>query len=236
MYYRELLDNYATIPLLLAFISKKHTQQTAVITPRSYNASLDPESNFTFLCDVTGADSIEWIVDNISSRNKYIIDREITTNNVQTVNISTGSFRSSITVPRDDRNRDTTIICVADSISSNDVLSDPVVFRVQGLLGAPSNLMLSEVINKHMRTLTWDEPLSLDITDIEQDISHYEVCYSISTEKSQCTCTDQTEFTFLYIRVPLEFTVLAVNVVGEGEATTIFHEAINCNNIGMYFV
>ena len=96
--------------------------------------------------------------------------------------------------------------------------------------------MLSEADNQHnvmhMR-LNWDEPFSLDITDVDPDIECYNVCYSlvnISAEKSQCTCVNQTEYTFLCVSVPLLFTVSAVNVVGEGEATSILYDGCGCTN------
>ena len=222
--------------VLLTLIEQKCAQRTVVITPRGYNASLDPAANFTFQCDVIGADGVLWLVDGLPSTRQDVRDRGISESDVIIVDETTDRFRSSIAISRNDHNSNTTIMCLADSILSNDVLSDPVLFQVQGLLDAPPNLMLSEANDQHMRRLSWDEPFSLDITDTERDISYYKVCYSISTEKSQCQHTEQTEFTFLCARIPLNFTVSAVNVVGEGEAMTIFHEATNCNNIGMYFV
>ena len=91
--------------------------------------------------------------------------------------------------------------------------------------------MLSDANAQHMRRLTWDEPFSLDITDVEPDISHFEVCYSlVNTEKSRCIRVNQTEFTFLSVSVPLLFTVSAVNVVGEGNASSIPHDGNGCDS------
>ena len=134
-------------------------------------------------------------------------------------------------------NKNTTIRCFSTAISSTGyvigVSSEPVLFKIQGLLDAPSNLVLLEAANQHMRRLKWDEPFSLDITDVDPDIKCDNVCYSlvnISAEKSQCTCVNQTEYTFLCVSVPLLFTVSAVNVVGEGEATSILHNGYNCTS------
>ena len=81
------------------------------------------------------------------------------------------------------------------------------------------------------RRLGWDEPLSLDITDVEPDISHFKVCYSlVNAEKSRCTRVNQTEYTFLSVSVPLLSTVSAVNVVGGGSASSIPHDGNGCNN------
>ena len=52
----------------------------------------------------------------------------------------------------------------------------------------------------------------------------------VNVEKSQCTCVNQTEYTYLCVSVPLLFTVSAVNVVGEGEATSILHDGCSCTS------
>ena len=153
--------------VLLTLIEQKCAQRTVVITPRGYNASLDPAANFTFQCDVTGADGVLWLVDGLPSTRQDVRDRGISESDVIIVDETTDRFRSSIAISRNDHNSNTTIICIADSILSNDVVSDPVLFQVQGLLDAPPNLMLSEANDQHMRRLSWNEPFSLDITDIE---------------------------------------------------------------------
>jgi hypothetical protein len=66
------------------------------------------------------------------------------------------------------------------------------------------------------------------------------VCYSLvnmTAEKSQCTCVNQTEYTFLCVSVPLLFTVSAVNVVGEGGASSILHDGCGCtSNTGLNYL
>ena len=39
---------------LVLLMKQNYAQLSAVIAPRGYNASLDPEASFTFQCDVTG--------------------------------------------------------------------------------------------------------------------------------------------------------------------------------------
>ena len=217
--------------LLLVLVRDKCAQPTAVITPRGYNASLDPEATFTFQCDVTGADNIWWVVDGLPSTRSEIQSRGISEGDLIIVNATTGSFRGSISIERNVMNKNTTIICVADMISSVHVPSEPVSFKVQGLIDETSNLMLSEGANQHVRRLSWDELFSLDITDVDPDIECYKVCYSlvnVTLENSQCTCVNQTEYTFLCVSLPLLFTVSAVNVVGEGVASSILHDGCGC--------
>ena len=79
--------------------------------------------------------------------------------------------------------------------------------------------------------LTWDPPPTLNITAVEPDISSYIVCSNISTE---CTTIDVTEaggnedtlrqHTFLNLRAYIKFTVMAVNIVGNGKSNSIVPE------------
>ena len=114
-------------------------------------------------------------------------------------------------------------------IQGEDVLSSPAFFKVQGLLGPPPNLSLStndlsRSQDDFVKILTWDEPDTLDITDIEPDVSYYRVCYNLSTTV-MCKNTTDREFTFLNVGVNVLFTVTAVNVVGEGNGSTVMHWA-----------
>ena len=90
--------------------------------------------------------------------------------------------------------------------------------------------MLSEA-DPYLGRLTWDKPFSLDITDVDPDIECYNVCYRLineTAENSHCACVNKTEYTFLCVSVPLLFTVSAVNVVGEGVASSILHDGCGC--------
>ena len=214
----------------LLFVRGRHSQLTAVVTPRGYNASLDPEASFTFHCDVTSTNNVQWLVDGSPSFAQEIRDRGISESNTIAVDEATDRFRRSLFILRNITNRNTTIVCQVIATLSNGesrvINSDPVQFQIQGLLDAPSNVMLSEADNQHMHMrLSWEEPFSLDITDVDPDIECYNVCYSlvnVSAEKSQCTCVNQTEYTFLCVSVPLLFTVSAVNVVSREKLLQFF--------------
>ena len=233
-------NHWPVIILLLLILTEEQyvqTEITAVINPRGYNATLDPEVTFTFQCDVTGADDVQWIVDGLPPSRQEIINRGILTETaVITVNEATGSFRQKLSISRNVANQNTTIVCEAESFTVNDVRSVPVVFsQIQGFLEAPSNLILTETEsddNPFMKRISWNEPFTLDITDAKLDISNYKVCYSLinSANKSQCTRVYQTEFTFLIVTISLEFTVYAVNVVGESNSSSILYEATVCNS------
>ena len=76
-----------------------------------------------------------------------------------------------------------------------------------------------------------DAPPTLNITAAEPDISSYIVCSSISIE---CTIINVTEagsdssdlrqYMFPNLRAYINITVTAVNIVGEGEGTSIVAE------------
>ena len=83
--------------LLLVLVKQKYAQQlTAVITPSGYNASLDPEVSFTFQCDATGADSVQWTVDGLVSSRQDILDHGISESGIITIDASIGSLRRTL--------------------------------------------------------------------------------------------------------------------------------------------
>ena len=209
-------------------------QTSARISPSEYTASLDPSTTTTFQCDVTGADSILWIVDGLFALRQEIRHRGISTSLQVTVNLSEGRFTSNISISRSDVNKNASILCMACVVTGTDVLSSPAFFKVQGLLGPPPNVSLA-VPNQlehsqyeFIKVLIWDEPSTLNITDVEPDISHYRVCYNLSTTLA-CANTTDREFMFLNVRVNILFTVSAVNVVGVGNSSTVMHWACDSN-------
>jgi hypothetical protein len=216
---------------LLNHVNVEAIQTSATISPREYIASLDPRASTTFQCEVTGADSILWIVDGQFALRQEIRQRGISTSHQVTINQTEGRFTSNISISRSDINKNTSILCMACVIQGTDILSAPAFFKVQGLLGPPPNLSLTkpnEPQNAFVKVLTWDEPNTLNITDVESDISHYRVCYNLSAILT-CTNTTGRKFTFLNIGVDILFTVTAVNVVGEGNGSAILHWACDTN-------
>ena len=223
-----------TVQLLFVFervLVLEANATTATISPNGYITSLDPESSTTFQCHITGADSIYWVVDGAVADVEKVRRRGIKTSDLVTLDQSERRFTSNITIPRSTVNRNTTLLCVANAISSPDALSEPVYFKVQGLLDFPPNLTLATTNDAELegraflRRLTWDEPLTLDVTDVDPDISHYRVCYNIGEDGVKCETTTEREFTFVDVRVNILFLVTAVNVVGEGNTSSILHRA-----------
>ena len=83
----------------------------------------------------------------------------------------------------------------------------------------------------YLQRLTWDPPSTLNITAVEPDISSYIVCSNISTECTTINVTeaggdlqDLRQYTFLNLRAYINFTVTAVNIVGDGESANIVYD------------
>ena len=89
-----------------------------------------------------------------------------------------------------------------------------------GILDPPINLT---IVNQgaSLIILFWKAPESLDITDIEPDISNYRVCTNLS---GVCINTTDLEHFFPNVRISIEFSVTAINVVGESNASTVVYE------------
>ncbi len=93
-----------------------------------------------------------------------------------------------------------------------------------GLLEAPGNLVVSE--QRQTIVLTWEEPPTLDLTDIDPDIDPYTV-YITNLNTSQSLSVNVTETKYIFTGLQGEtllnpcsvyqFSVSAWNVVGEGE-------------------
>ena len=90
-----------------------------------------------------------------------------------------------------------------------------------GILAPPSNMAIDHV-NDYNQRLTWTPPFTLDITDVDPDIT-YSVCCNVTTN---CTSTTNPYYDFPTLCNPVEFTVTAVNPVGESEPNRIVFGAI----------
>ena len=84
----------------------------------------------------------------------------------------------------------------------------------------PINLTIVDQGTSYSR-LFWEAPESLDITDIEPDISNYRICTNFS---GVCIDTTELEHVFPNVRIPIEFSVTAINIVGESNASTAVYE------------
>ena len=212
---------------------------SAVLTPLAFNASQG--SVTTFHCSVTGTTTLLWQVDNevllgVNSNRGIRF--------TQPVAGIAGSFQSNLTIPATPENDGSAVQCVAAVIPGSTVLSRTATYQVQGIvlalvlshsvlhdagtiflsmtgiLDPPINLTIVNQGASHSR-LFWEAPESLNITDIEPDISNYRVCTNLS---GVCINTTDLEHIFPNVRITIEFSVTAVNIVGESNASTVVYE------------
>ena len=222
---------------ILYYILTAQAQSDVEISPQEdYNAAPRDDQNITvtFECTATRP-NILWRVNNTSPSEMIIASRGVTTT-VPTLTIN-GLFSTSLFIPANQDLGRTSIQCRAVSIDDDPPVvqhSKLVYLNIQRLLDAPPNPTLSESDEQLSRLLTWNPPETLNITNVDPDIEYYQVCYNLSTE---LTCTNvssegERQFKFSNVRVPLLFTVTAFNVVGEGNESSIVHQASNCENVG----
>ena len=230
----DLILAYSTMQLLFYF-TQAHVNTT--ISPKEdYTVALDPNSVMQFNCTVTETDTIQWRVNDIPASDNDITSKGIVTTNI--IETGKGVFMSMLFIPADTRNNNTSIQCRAYDLRSQPIStvdSMLLFFRVQGLLGSPPNTIISDS-SESTRTLSWNAPETLDITDVDPDILSYRVCYNL-TDNPTCieiSSSDTREFTFPNVGVFLLLTVSAINVVGEGNTSSSIHMACDSSE-GIYY-
>ena len=104
---------------------------TASVSPLAVNASQG--SLTTFLCSVTGADTLLWRVDNIlfSAGENRLIDRGIML--PESVEESPGSYQSNLTMPATPENDGSVVQCLAIVVVGTNMISLNATYRVQGI-------------------------------------------------------------------------------------------------------
>ena len=114
------------------------------------------------------------------------------------------------------------------------------------MLPPPLNFNGQQLHNDLAIYLTWVPPPSLDLTGIDPDIMHYEISvFNNKTGQTENLNVHGTNFTY-YVHPAhgsdlcqeLEFSVLAVNIVGRGSKNTIKfapQEGINHGSVRVIF-
>lgn len=144
-----------------------------------------------------------------------------------------GIIFSSLSIPGSKENNNTSIQCrtirTVPTVSINS--SNQIFWNIQGFLGPPPNLMISQADENCTRILSW---AALDLTNTELNILYYLVCYHpIGDLKCvNVSSSEKREFRFSDVYTNIVFTVTAVNVVGVGNASSIlnFYQPREYNN------
>ena len=213
-----------TLVCSILFVAVQPQMPTAVISPvDGYVASLGSSPATSFHCTVTGTDSIIWRVDGYVTTSSNLDDRNIVR---QSDEIQDGTVISTILIPATEINNNSSVLCIAINLNGGaNANSETVFYFVQGILDPPGGLTITAGENDFTRELTWQAPPTLDISNVDPDISHYNVCTTFSQTGGQsCSDVQETEYSFLNVRVALEFSVSAVNVVGQSNVSTVSHQ------------
>lgn len=96
-----------------------------------------------------------------------------------------------------------------------------------GLLETLTKVITSSHNTSH-DIITWEEPFTLDITDVDPDIIGYTVCSSVG-ENHECINTTVTEFILSKFHFPVNVTITSWNIVGESPPTQ--HYISPCTNL-----
>ncbi len=213
-----------TIFVILQWIGSS-SAQSLTISPSGYNAS-EGAMDFTFTCTST-IEMINFITLEVEG---VTLDIEL---EARGISISrTSSTTSTLTIEASLVNNNTTISCFA-LMGQVATFSEDIVFLVQGLLPPPDLLSFTHTPPSSSGVLSWSPPVSIDITDQDPDITGYRVCFNLTEEVTECVVTEETSYEFPNLHLPLEFSVAALNVVGEGNASTLFQQAC-VQDTGMY--
>lgn len=147
--------------------------------------------------------------------------------------IMTNSSAGVVTIDSREENNNTILTCVAGTFNRF-FSSSPSVFYVQGVLSPPPSLRIIRFFSSAAgyKRLTWDAPFTLDVPNQEPDIFGYRVCVNFA-QTLMCMRTQDTFYDFPNIRLPLDFHVTALNVVGESSPSTILNPACHA---GINFV
>lgn len=231
---------------LLCALTSVPGQVTIGISPQldNYIAALDSNSTVGFNCTAIFNKSfnLQWRVNNTDSGFVDIVNSGVsTTQRAEEIEPGVIVSMSSLYVSTRGENNNTSIRCrTFDEVSNPGTItlveSQLIILRIQGLLDSPPNLTLLTSQDQLSRILSWDAPETLDITNVDPDIQSYRVCYNL-TDDLTCTSvssSERKEFRFLNVRVPLLFTITAINVVGEGSASSVIHQPSGCKNGGWY--
>ena len=223
--------SFAVITIILLCALNIEAQVTATISPdQDYNTPLDESSVIRFNCTATGS-IIAWLVGGEEvNAGSTLPRRGVSTTPIRM--ISGGVSFSSLSIPARKQNDNISIQCTAIQVNptfSNN-RSKVVFLNIQGLLGPPPNLILSEADESCKIILRWDAPETLDLTDIEPDILYYTVCHNLTGYQTcvNVSSSEKREFSFSDVCTTLLFTVTTVNVVGEGNASSIFYQSSQC--------
>ena len=193
---------------------------TAIISPLVYNAYLNSQEYGTFTCIARNGDATRWIIDGFTDTVPYIRDTQLITVVPTELNTNcNNSQHSTLVIPAIPVNRHIAHIKCRAYITYGAFQQvesvETAQFNIQGLLNAPSNITFTSYNTTH-NLIEWQEPETLDITNIEPDIENYTVCTNITGE---CVNTTTPYFILPKFFLDLQVNITAWNIVGESNSS-----------------
>lgn len=207
------------LSILLQNIYTGLSQNSIALSPAVYVASLNQSDVATFICRVSSENLV--IAINITLNGQQVT----TALNNRGISAVMSSNETILTIEPIIVNNNSLIRCVAVIAPMTVIESEEATLLIQGLLSPPSDLEVMAISSRPgFNRLSWQPPYTLDITDVEQDITGYRVCFNFSATEV-CTITEDAAYEFLSTSLPLEFQVTAMNAVGESNFGQIVHQA-----------
>ena len=212
-------------------ISKAYSQ--VQLTPLAFNAS-EGSNPVVFACSASLSGSIFFSANAVS-----VADQNVQQQRGITVTVVNASF-SILTILPHLINDNLTITCFLGSSLGGVVFVDALLL-VQGRLPAPPNLIIMEATQSPgLQELSWNPPFTLDLTDQDPDILGYRVCFTMPSvnadmESSQCRITQALNYSFINVGLLLNFSVAALNPVGDGSSGVVVHQPCTDSEFSFYF-
>ena len=210
---------HSLVSILLHFIIVcASIAQDISIHPTHFVATLNSNASTTFTCiSSESALTITMLVNGSQISSEKEENRGI--------QFTRESERGLLTIVTSIENNNTAISCVVVPLDEESPVqrTESALFLIQGILSSPSSLeIVTLTSHPSLNRLSWSAPFTLNVSDMENDISGYRVCFNL-TATPICTMTTSETYEFLNIRLMLEFMVIAINAVGESNASYILH-------------
>ncbi|KAL5469155.1 hypothetical protein EMCRGX_G030367 [Ephydatia muelleri] len=222
--------------MMLLMIPSGINASVVISPPHGYTTFENNASTFTFNCSGNGT-SLLWIVDGQSAGSSYVLNKGIRyTPFIASPDGLTVS--SQFIVPTTKANNNITVICIVLDTSFNFKSSNPVKLFLQGILAIPLEFTMD--FSNSTVSLSWVAPDSLHVST-PPTISHYVLSNNLTNGtkifNNPTTCnplascnysldlrdpffTTDGNTTMLDYNGAVEFTLLAVNGAGNGNAAT----------------
>ena len=209
---------YCLVLLYLCSISSISGQVR--LEPQNFNASEGSEA-ISFLCSAP-VSSIFFFTANDKSIDQVVMQQRGIVQN--TVNDSA----SRLTVRPLLVNNNLSIACFSLALMAR---TDGVLL-VQGTLSAPPDAIIGSASSTGLKELSWNPPFTIDLSAQDPDILGYKLCFTLALPSHsghintlQCRITQSLTYSFTNVRLNLNFTVAALNPVGEGASSVVLHQA-----------